>query len=235
LTPGTPWTESVLYSFGSSPDGANPHAALVFAGSGVYYGTTYNGGSSTNCTGGCGTVYKLVLSGSTWTETVLYNFTGGTDGANPHSPLIIDSNGALYGTTVLGGAYSKGTVYKLTQGMGGTWTESILYSFSGGSDGAIPRAGVVFGSSQTTLYGATTIGGGSGACTNDCGTVYKLVLSSGTWTETILHSFTGTSGDGVDPYSDVIYSGGWIYGTTFNGGTSTNCTGGCGTVYALQP
>ncbi|MGO4879240.1 MAG: choice-of-anchor tandem repeat GloVer-containing protein [Bryobacteraceae bacterium] len=178
LSPGTPWTESLLYSFGGTAgDGQNPHAALVYAGSGVYYGTTYNGGAS-----GYGTVYQLTDSGGTWTETVLYSFSGGTDGSNPHSALIIDSSGNLYGTTVLGGAHSKGTIYKLTSGGGGSWTESVLYSFSGGSDGAIPRAGVVFGSSQSTLYGATTLGGGSANCTNGCGTVYKLVLSGGSWT-----------------------------------------------------
>ena len=94
----------------------------------------------------------------------------------------------------------------------------------------------VFGSSQSTLYGATTQGGGSSNCTGGCGTVYKLVYSGGSWSETILYSFTGAANsDGADPYSDVIYSGGWIYGATYNGGTSTNCTGGCGTVYALQP
>ena len=235
--PGTGWTETVLYKFGGPPDGANPHAALVFAGSGVYYGTTYYGGTTnlTNCTSGCGTVYQLTYSSGTWSEKVLYSFSGGSDGANPHSALIIDSSGALYGTTVLGGANGKGTVYKLTPGSGGSWSESVLYSFgASSSDGSIPRAGVVFGSSQSVLYGATTSGGGSRNCTGGCGTVYKL--SSGSpWTESILYSFTGTSGDGVDPYSDVIYSGGWIYGTTYNGGTSTNCTGGCGTVYALKP
>ena len=234
LTPsGSSWTEAVLYSFtGTSGDGANPHAALVYAGSNTYYGTTYYGG-----TYGYGTVYELQYSGSSWTETPLYSFTGGSDGSNPHSALIIDSSGALYGTTVLGGAHSKGTVYKLTPGGGGSRAESVLYSFgASGSDGAIPRAGVVFGSSQTVLYGAATEGGGSANCTGGCGTVYELSYSGGSWSETILYSFTGSANsDGADPYSDIIYSGGWIYGTTYNGGTSANCTGGCGTVYALQP
>jgi hypothetical protein len=62
-----------------------------------------------------------------------------------------------------------------------------------------------------------------------------LVESGGSWTETVLYGFTGTGGDGIDPYSDVIYSGGWIYGPAYNGGGSANCTSGCGTVYALQP
>jgi uncharacterized repeat protein (TIGR03803 family) len=148
----------------------------------------------------------------------------------------MDSSGALYGTTVYGGAHSKGTVYKLTPG-GGGWTESVLHSFAGASDGAIPVAGVVFGSTQSVLYEATTNGGGSGNCTGGCGTVYSLTLTLGVWGEAVLYPFTGyANNDGEDPYSDITYSGGWIYGTTYTGGTSTNCgSSGCGTVYALQP
>jgi len=228
LTPGSPWTEDVLSSFGaSSSDGTNPHSALLDAGGGVYYGTTYYGGS-----GSSGTVYEL-QSGSPWTETPIYTFTGGADGSNPHSALIMDSSGALYGTTVYGGAHGKGTVYKLTPGSGG-WTESVLHSFAGGASGSYPVAGVVFGSTQSVLYGATTSGGGSSNCTGGCGTVYEL--SGGSWAETVLYAFTGyANGDGEDAYSDITYSGGWIYGTTWNGGTSSECMGGCGTVYALQP
>jgi uncharacterized repeat protein (TIGR03803 family) len=235
LTPPSPWTEAILYNFGASAsDGQNPHSALLDAGSGVYYGTTYNGGSDSS-----GTVYELKDSSGTWTETVIYTFTGGSDGSNPHPAVIMDSSGALYGTTVFGGANSKGTVYKLTPGGGGSWTESVLYSFgASSSDAAIPLAGVVFGSTQSVLYGATTKGGGSSGCSYGCGTVYKLTLSGGTWSESILYAFTGyANSDGEDPYSDITYSGGWIYGTTYSGGTSANCsdTNGCGTVYALQP
>jgi uncharacterized repeat protein (TIGR03803 family) len=220
-----------LYNFGaSSSDGVNPHSALLDAGSGVYYGTTYYGGSDSS-----GTVYQLTYSGSSWSETPIYTFTGGSDGSNPHAGLIMDSNGALYGTTVFGGANSKGTVYKLTPGT--PWTETVLYSFgASSSDAAIALAGVVFGSTQSVLYGATTKGGGSSNCTYGCGTVYELTLSGVTWSETILYAFTGyANNDGEDAYSDIIYSGGYIYGTTLNGGTSSNCTDGCGTVYALQP
>ncbi len=153
LTPsGNSWAESVLYSFGaSSSDGINPHAPLLSTSSTVFYGTTYNGGAH-----GYGTVYELQYSGSSWSETPLYSFTGGSDGANPHSGLIVDGNGVLYGTTVGGGANAKGTVYSLTPPSGGgSWTESVLYSFSGANDGAQPRAGVVFGNSASVLYGAT--------------------------------------------------------------------------------
>jgi uncharacterized repeat protein (TIGR03803 family) len=231
LTPPTPWAENVLYNFGaSSSDGVNPHSVLLDGGSGVFYGTTYYGGSDSS-----GTVYELTCSGGSCSESVIYTFTGGSDGSNPHAGLIMDSNGALYGTTVFGGANSKGTVYKLVES-GGSWTETVLYSFgASSSDAAIALAGVVFGSTQSVLYGATTKGGGSSGCMYGCGTVYKLTLSGGTWSETILYAFTGyANGDGEDAYSDIIYSGGWIYGTTINGGTGS-CTDGCGTVYALQP
>lgn len=231
LTPsGKSWTEKVLHKFGGTPDGANPHAALVYAGNGVYYSTTYNGGAS-----GHGTVFELKDTNGTWKESVLYSFSGGSDGSNPHSALIVDSTGALYGTTVLGGAHGKGTVYKLTPATGSAWTESVLYSFgSATNDGSVPRAGVVFGSTQSTLYGVTTTGGSSKNCTGGCGTVYELTSSGTSWTETILYNFTG-SPDGNDPYSDIVFNGGWIYGTTYNGGTSANCTAGCGTIFRLQP
>jgi uncharacterized repeat protein (TIGR03803 family) len=229
LTPsGNSWTEALLYSFGASAsDGVNPHAPLVYAGSGVFYGTTYNGGASSS-----GTVYELVDSGGTWTETVLYSFSGGSDGSNPHSGLVIDGSGVLYGTTVLGGSHGKGVVYSLTSAGGGSWTEAVLHNFkTGTNDGEQPRAGVIFGSSTSTLYGATVYGGSSANCTNGCGTVYELTYSGGSWTETILYSFTGsTSSDGAEPYSDLIYSGGTLYGTTYVGGASNN-----GTVYSVVP
>lgn len=223
------WTESVLYSFtGSGGDGNGPFAGVILNDS-VLYGTTFCGGTS-----GGGTVYSLT-PGSPWTESVLYSFGGASgDGQNPHAALVSAGSGVYYGTTYYGGASGNGTVYQLTYS-GSAWSEAVLYSFSGGSDGAIPRAGVVFGGSQSTRYGATTQGGGSSNCSGGCGTVYELTYSSGSWSETILYSFTGTGGDGADPYSDVIYSGGSIYGTTYSGGNATNCTGGCGTVYELQP
>jgi uncharacterized repeat protein (TIGR03803 family) len=122
-------------------------------------------------------------------------------------------------------------VYSLTPPSGGGWTETVLHSFAGGAnDGAQPRAGVVFGSSSSVLYGATVQGGGSANCTSGCGTVYELSLSGGVWSITLLHKFTGSTSDGAEPYSDLIYSGGVLYGTTYVGGSSSN-----GTVYSYQP
>jgi uncharacterized repeat protein (TIGR03803 family) len=180
------WTESVIYNFaGGSGDGSYPYAGLALSG-GVFYGTTFYGG-----THNAGTVYSLTLSGSTWTENLLYSFGGSGDGANPHAPLAISSSGVLYGTTYNGGASGDGTVFSLTPS-GGSWTEAVLYSFSG-SDRENPHGGVVIGSGGV-LYGTTLAGGASGD-----GTVFSLtppVAPSTTWTETVLHSFAGGSSDG---------------------------------------
>ena len=131
---------------------------------------------------GCGTVFKLTppAKGQTaWTETVLYSFCSQpscSDGVNPYAGLIADKEGALYGTTLAAGvAQLGGTVFKLAPPAKGqtAWTETVLYRFSGGSDGADPFAGLI-ADKQGALYG-TTIGGGSG-CSSGCGTVFKLNL-----------------------------------------------------------
>jgi len=167
-TKGGAWTETILYSFQGASDGAYPEGALVLAGNGSLYGTTYQGGPA-----GLGTVFELAppaSGGKTWTKTTLYSFLAGSDGAYPFAGLTPGSNGTLYGTTTAGGNTGNGTVFELTPpaAAGGAWTESILYSFSG-SDGSAPYAGVVFGNNGA-LYGATTAGGvGSG-------TVFELTL-----------------------------------------------------------
>jgi uncharacterized repeat protein (TIGR03803 family) len=109
-----------LYNFTGGHDGGTPSAGLVRDAKGNLYGTTYWNGSS-----GWGTVFKVDTKGA---ETVLYNFTGGADGANPDAGLIRDANGVLYGTTQSGGSANWGTVFKVdTNG-----TETVLYNFAGG-------------------------------------------------------------------------------------------------------
>src|SRR5581483_6151261 len=116
----------VLYSFRGGADGANPKAGVVGDSVGNLYGTTSSGG-----TAGSGVVYKLDATGH---ETVLYSFAGGTDGVNPNAGVIRDAAGNLYGTTFYGGTGNVGIVYKLdTAG-----NETVLYSFTGGTDGAHP-------------------------------------------------------------------------------------------------
>jgi uncharacterized repeat protein (TIGR03803 family) len=229
--------EQVLYAFQGGTDGAFPSGPLISDSSGNLYGTT--GGGSGN---GSGTVFELRSSGSGgWTETVLYSFQGGSDGAAPNSPLIFDQAGNLYGTTFGGGAYQQGTVFKLSPNGSGGWTESILYSFGAyTSDGLQPDGGLIFDQSGN-LYG-TTSGGGPNICSrySNCGTVFQLSPNgSGGWTETLLYSFQGGS-DGGQPNSPLIFDrAGNLYGTTtYGGGTPCvdfNVGSGCGTAFELSP
>jgi uncharacterized repeat protein (TIGR03803 family) len=159
---GSGSSEKVLYSFSGGSDGANPVGALVADKAGNLYGTTSQGGSS-NCTAGCGIVFELTppaTRGGVWSETVLCRFTGGSDGAAPESNLTFDAAGNLYGTTASGGGASHaGTVFELAppSTQGGAWTETVLYSFAGGSDGKSPVAGLVFDAAGN-LYGTTFFG-----------------------------------------------------------------------------
>jgi uncharacterized repeat protein (TIGR03803 family) len=206
------WKETVLHSFSGVGEGDSPECVLVFDSSGSLYGTTAYGGNN------IGTVFKLTPpapGGTEWTSTLLYSFKGGSDGAAPYAGLIFDGQGALYGTTVFGGIYDYGTIFKLTPPSAGEtqWTETVLYSFTGGPDGGNPAyfGSLIFDSSGA-LYGTTQNGGNYGY-----GTVFKLTPGSGTqWTETVLYSFTAGS-DGRNPQSGVIFdSSGALYGTTLS-------------------
>ncbi len=166
-------TETMLYAFCASAncaDGAAPGGALIRDKEGNLYGTTTAGGSGTACGDedyqGCGTVFKLTPSGK---GTVLLSFNGSTQGAYPYSNLIPDNKGNLYGTANLGGAYNQGTVFKLSA----KGRETVLHSFTGGTDGAQPLAGLIEGGGY--LYGTATEGGDS-ACYfgHGCGTVFRL-------------------------------------------------------------
>ena len=177
----TPWVETPLYRFGGGSDGANPYGAdIIFDQAGNIYGTTYNGGAGT-CAGGCGTVYKLTPSNGSWTETVLYSFTQGGDAQHPWGGVIFDQSGNLYGTTVYGGVYGNGAIYKLTPS-GSGWTESILYSFTGGTDGANPYAGLISDQAGNLYGAAASAGSGNG------GTAFELARSNGGWTFNLLYT-----------------------------------------------
>ena len=205
-------TETVLHSFGGAY-GANPYfSGVVRDTAGNLYGTTTAGGAN-----GFGTVFKLSPTG---TETVLHSFAAdGKDGSHPYARLAIDKTGNLYGTTPVGGANNFGTVFKVTP----SGTETVLYSFKGGTDGCNPNnAGVVLGKNGV-LYGTT-----SGCGANAVGTVFKLTP---TGTETVLHSFANDGTDGFSPYAGLaIDTKGNLYGTTYFGGAS-----GFGTVFKLTP
>ena len=245
---GGAWSETVLYVFkgNSKGDGATPEGGLVIDAAGNLYGTTAYGGTG-NCvllgtSVGCGTVYELsppAQKGDPWTETVLYSFPTPKQGYFPRGDLVFDGSGNLYGATQFGGGkgttcdpYYKycGAVFELSppKTEGGKWTEKILHSFAGGTDGANPNGGLVL-NGKGDVYGTTYAGGNQ-----DWGTVFELESPSrkdGTWTEKILHRFQGSQ-DRVNPAAGVIFgNNGNLYGTTLTGGPD----GGGGTVFRLAP
>ncbi len=232
--PAKSWTYTTLHVFSGGGDGQAPGSPLIFDGAGNLYGTTSSGGTG-SCYLGCGTVFELSPNASGgWTETVLYSFQGGTDGQNPEGALVFDKNGALYGTTVVGGeaTCSYGTVFQLTppSERGGAWTENVLYRFNSFDSGFWPEVGVVFDRAGA-LYG-TTNEGGQGGCSDGCGVVFRLVpprKQGGTWVERVLYAFTGES-DGGAPYAGVTFDrSGNLYGTTSLGHKNA------GAVYMLTP
>jgi len=224
-TPLTPWVETPLYRFAGGGDGANPCGAdLIFDQAGNIYGTTYNGGTG-SCSGGCGTVYMLTPSNGSWTESILYSFSGGGDAQHPWGGVIFDQSGNLYGTTVYGGAFGNGAVYQLTPA-GSGWNETILYSFTGGGDGANPYAGLIFDSAGN-LYGATAAAGSDGG-----GTAFELTLSGGGWEFSLLYSFSGPGGAfAPGPIASLAFdSAGNLYGTTHGDGAYYE-----GSIFKLSP
>jgi len=176
--------------------------------SGALYGTTSLGGSGCSGSTGCGTVFKVGTSGTGY--ELLYSFKGGRDGNSPAAPLI-DVNGTLYGTTVLGGSGCNGvgcgTVFKVTT----SGRERVVYRFKGTPDGGGPFAGLI--DVNGTLYG-TTFGGGSGCKPYVFGTVFAFDPASGK--ERVIHTFCGP--DGANPSARLIAIGNLLYGTTSGGG-----------------
>jgi uncharacterized repeat protein (TIGR03803 family) len=168
----------------------------------------------------------MVVPGARAEEKILYQFTGGADGSSPRYSLIFDRSGNLYGTTFWGGAYGAGTIFTLTQNVGGSWDESVLYSFTGGADGGYPDWGGLGFDSAGNLYGVTYGGGRYGL-----GTVYKLTRNAdGTWTESVLHQFTGGK-DGAQPRTKPVFDAqGNLYAAAAYGGAY-----GCGTVFEMMP
>jgi uncharacterized repeat protein (TIGR03803 family) len=209
---GSAQAQGVIYNFTGGADGAYPVAGLTVDAAGNLYGTTC-GSFCGDGTGSNGTVFRLSPTRSRWVFTTLYRFQGGSDGSTPMSRVIFGPDGSLYGTTYWGGGYpcpagnGCGTVFKLTPpartsptAMEG-WTETVLYRFTGGSDGAYPYFGDLLFDQAGNLYGGT----------DTTGTVYKLTPASGGWTESVIYNF-GTSVSGV-----IIDESGNLYGTAFGG------------------
>ena len=157
----------------------------------------------------------------------LYRFKKSNDAASPTSGLVFDHSGNLFGATTYGGKSGNGAIYKLTPNGDGTWSESVLYSFTGGSDGENPSSGLIF-DRDGNLYGSTYYGGDNGY-----GVVFELSPQGGTWTETVLHSFTGGSDGAIS--ADLIFDqAGNLYGAAAYGGDH-NGQSGHGVVFELSP
>ncbi len=225
-------SEFILHAF-NGIQGAYPTGNLVADSAGNLYGTASQGGASNR-----GVVYELVRPvppKTAWTETLLYSFTGGVDGASPIAEVIFDKAGNLYGTTSQGGAFGNGNVFELSPPdiAGGTWTESVIHAFDPASgDGGSPRAGLAWDNSGN-LTGVTSLGGlpHVEACgVNGCGIVFQLSPPSApgaTWTENILHNFNW--GQGAYPLTTPIFdANGNLYGSTYEGGLD-----GHGVIYRL--
>jgi uncharacterized repeat protein (TIGR03803 family) len=215
------WTQTVLHSFGSGGDGANPQGNLVFDVHGNLYGTTT-----------ARTVFELSPSAGSWNIKVLHTFAG-SDGSNPGSNLLIDSTGNLYGSARTGGSgdcalgNGCGTVFRLRH-FGNSWSFNVLYAFAG-TKGSGPQSLVMDGTGN--IYGAAQSGGNT-QCSQGCGVVFKLTPNAkGTWKQTVLHSFIGQGPNGMNPASLTFDSLGNLYGVT----NATNLKNTGGTVFEISP
>ena len=211
---GHGWTEQVIYTVETSGAGLTMDAA------GNIFSVSYS------------TVFELSPNGAGgWTPTILHTFTGyPKDGYFAATTPALDQAGNLYGTTVEGGPSNLGTVYKLSPGKNGKWTEKILHSFRGGKGASSPAAGLVFDAAGN-IYGTTLLGG-----KHDWGTVFELTAPTGKggYQEKILWSFTGS--DGLGPYAGVtLDSAGNLYGATYKGGTTYEDDYGVGVLFEITP
>jgi hypothetical protein len=230
------WTLTDLYDFAGGTDGQEPLGSLTWDSAKNLFGTTFEGGGSTNdnCFEGCGTVFELSPNGSGgWTEKVIYAFTGGADGAGPGGGLLITSSGSILGAAASGGSYTNcfagcGTIFRLIP-TSGSYHFGVLHTFQGPDGGSYPVA-IVFDAAGN-IYGAAAGGGHGCGGALGCGVIFKLAkpVSTGAWTESILHPFTGKH-DGSEPAGLIFDSSGNLFGTA-SAGASHNS----GTAWELSP
>src|SRR5579859_1189124 len=203
--PSQAQTEKIIYSFSGGTDGITPAGGLVLDSNGNLYGVTQSGGANA-----AGTVFKLSPSSGIWTKTLLYSFDPVYgDVYYPVSNLVFDAKGNLYGLSWQGGAQHAGGIFEVSPGSNGTWNEKIIYSFAGGID-------VISGQSLLTIDGAGNLFGYRYAL---YGSIFELeAASNGTWTEKILHTFSGGN-DGFVQYGPQLSvdSSGNLYGQASGG------------------
>ena len=221
------WKEIPLYVFRNNT-GAVPGGNLLLDSAGEIFGVAEEGGGSPLCgfiEQGCGLIFQLSPEGEGYQQSPLWIFNGEGDGGVPSGSLIDDGDSNLYGTTYQGGKTNKvyalgsGVVFRFSPNGSGGWAEAVLYSFSGGADGALPFAGLIRDAAGN-LYGTTYQGGKvNKICQYGCGVVFELSpSSSGSWTETVLYSFNGGP-DGSNPVGGVAMdAAGNLFGTTAYGG-----------------
>ncbi|MGO9307352.1 MAG: choice-of-anchor tandem repeat GloVer-containing protein [Candidatus Korobacteraceae bacterium] len=214
---GNGWVFATLYEFTSGSGGSIPIGTPTIASDGTVYGTT-DGGGNLNCRDsfgdGCGTVFHLrpqptfcASLSCPWINTVLYTFTGTSDGNDPYTGVVLDGASNVYGTTYAGGSSQLGVAYELSHS-GSGWTESTIHTFAGGDDGANPSSAPIFDSSGN-LYGTTAFGGGCSG--KGCGTIFQLTPSGSGWNENILYNFSGSF---TVPIGGLIFDAqGNLYGT----------------------
>jgi uncharacterized repeat protein (TIGR03803 family) len=213
----------VLHAFTGGVDGAVGSLGPLFVNNaGTIFGVAELGGDA-SCQ--CGVVFRLAFVNGTWKFKTLDAFKGVPNAGFPYGGVIADTKGNLYGTTYYGGANGMGSVFKLTKSKG-KFTESVLYSFTGGTDGGSPTTTLMF-DAKRNLYGTTSAGGDN----NGDGVVFKLTPSSGgQWTETVAHQF-GKGSDGRNPYYGLTPDkAGDLFGTSAIGGGS-----GQGVVFQITP
>jgi uncharacterized repeat protein (TIGR03803 family) len=223
---GSSWVHTVLYSFTGGADGGQPYKGVTLDAEGNLYGTAVVGGSGGFCAeDGCGVVYKLTHASGGWTQSVLYNFTGGNDGYGPGAGVAFDRHGNMYGTTPVGGAKGYGTIWQLRPQTNGNWQFRLVHTFTGGADGGTGSAGRFLVDKAGNLYNVATVGGAFGS-----GTAYELTPQpGGTWKFATLYAFKGQPDAGF-PYGGLAMDAkGNLYGTTYYDGAND-----LGSVYRLS-
>lgn len=227
LTTSSPYTETILHNFTAGADGIQPRAGVVMSSSGALYGTTYSGSK-----GYLGTVFSY--NTNTQIYKVMHSFTGTPDGAGPYAELTLDSAGDVLGTTSGGGKYNYGTVFKITA----AGQEKILYSFTGGTDGATPEGQLLLDSAGD-IFGSAS-GGGVSPGNKGLGTLWEINADGGF---SVLHTFCTVSGcpDGAVPVGQLAWEDGFegslLVGITQKGGAYYNPTTGnpAGVIFQLAP